>query len=156
MNTKPLITAGILLGVGLGGFFDGIVFHQILQLHSMLSNRIIPDTVANYEINMFWDGIFHAFTWIMTVFGLILLWKAVARKDVPLSGRILVGSMILGWGLFNAIEGIIDHQILQIHHVVQRAAPTEQFYYDMIFLAVGIIQIILGLYFIKKERRLVR
>jgi uncharacterized membrane protein len=27
----------VLLGLGLGGFFDGIVLHQILQWHHMLS-----------------------------------------------------------------------------------------------------------------------
>jgi Predicted membrane protein (DUF2243) len=31
---------GILLGVGLGGFVDGIVLHQILQWHHMLTIRI--------------------------------------------------------------------------------------------------------------------
>ena len=39
---RPLVTAGILLGIGLGGFVDGIVFHQILQWHNMLSARIPP------------------------------------------------------------------------------------------------------------------
>ncbi|TIP73091.1 MAG: DUF2243 domain-containing protein, partial [Mesorhizobium sp.] len=28
-------SAGILLGLGLGGFFDGIVLHQLLQWHHM-------------------------------------------------------------------------------------------------------------------------
>jgi uncharacterized membrane protein len=29
----------LLLGIGLGGFFDGIVLHQILQWHHMLSDH---------------------------------------------------------------------------------------------------------------------
>ena len=29
---------GIILGVGLGGFVDGIVLHQVLQWHHMLSS----------------------------------------------------------------------------------------------------------------------
>ncbi len=33
----PLLSAGLLLGIGMGGFVDGIVFHQLLQTHSMLS-----------------------------------------------------------------------------------------------------------------------
>ena len=47
----------------------------------------------NVEINMFWDGLFHAFTWAMTALGLALLWRAVGRRDVPLSTRTLVGSL---------------------------------------------------------------
>jgi len=30
--------AGILLGPGLGGFFDGILLHQVLQWHRMFTN----------------------------------------------------------------------------------------------------------------------
>ena len=38
MNSKPLIAASTLLGIGMGGFVDGILFHQIFQIHSMLVN----------------------------------------------------------------------------------------------------------------------
>jgi uncharacterized membrane protein len=34
---RPVIAAGIVLGIGVGGFIDGIFLHQIFQLHSMLS-----------------------------------------------------------------------------------------------------------------------
>ena len=51
--------AGILFGLGLGGFFDGIVLHQILQWHHMLTSAGYPATsVGNLEINTLWDGIF--------------------------------------------------------------------------------------------------
>ena len=63
MNDKPLISAGICMGIGLGGFVDGILFHQILQTHSMLSARLPNTTLRNLEVNMFWDGLFHAMTW---------------------------------------------------------------------------------------------
>ena len=81
---RPLIAAGTLLGIGMGGFVDGIVFHQLLQVHNMLSAQY-PTTgldaerlVVNLEINMFWDGLFHVFTWVMTALGLALL--ALTRK----------------------------------------------------------------------------
>lgn len=151
INRRPLISAGVLLGIGMGGFLDGIVAHQLLQIHNMLSNRLFPDTVVNIEINMFWDGLFHAFTWITTLIGLSLLWKAGRRPEVPWSTRTLVGSMLLGWGLFNLIEGIIDHHILQIHHVVQRAAETTQTLWDLAFLASGVGLIVVG-YFLNRIR----
>ncbi len=144
-NFKPLIAAGMLLGIGLGGFFDGILFHQILQVHNMLSHRLMPDTVVNLEINMFWDGIFHAFTWFATVIGIALLWNAVKRKDVPLSTSVLVSSASLGWGSFNLIEGLIDHKILELHHVVERATLPMQLTFDLLFLASGIVLVTIGL-----------
>ncbi|MBA3481110.1 MAG: DUF2243 domain-containing protein, partial [Pirellulales bacterium] len=36
-DRRPLIAAATLLGIGLGGFVDGILFHQLLQFHNMLS-----------------------------------------------------------------------------------------------------------------------
>src|SRR5215207_4742671 len=117
MNQRPLISAGVLLGVGMGGFVDGIVFHQLLQLHNMLSAKRPPNNVVNLEVNMVWDGLFHTFTWLMTAAGLCLLFRAGRRRDVPWSGRVLICSMLGGWGLFNLVEGVINHHLLQVHHV---------------------------------------
>lgn len=146
-NDRPLISAGALLGIGMGGFVDGIVFHQLLQVHNMLSARypktgVDPQTaVVNLEINMFWDGLFHAFTWTMTALGLALLWRAVRRGDVPLSTRTLVGALALGWGLFNLVEGVIDHHLLQIHHVTETPGHLV---WDVLFLASGAVLVLLG------------
>lgn len=147
---KPLRKAGIVLGIGMGGFVDGILFHQIFQIHSMLSNRYFPDTLANIEINMVWDGLFHAFTWITTAIGISLLWKAAKVRGVVWSKELLLGSMAMGWGLFNLVEGIIDHHILQVHHVVQRAEGQTQLMWDLVFDASGIGLIALGFYLIKR------
>src|SRR3954447_14124709 len=96
-NTKPLTAAGTLLGIGMGGFVDGILFHQILQLHNMLSNIVPRDTLINEQVNMFWDGIFHAFTWIMTSLAVWMLWRASKQEDVPLLGRPFFGAILAGW-----------------------------------------------------------
>ena len=55
---------GVLLGIGLGGFLDGIVLHQILQWHHMLTSEgADPDTtIAGLQVNTLADGLFHAFT----------------------------------------------------------------------------------------------
>ncbi|STX29843.1 Predicted membrane protein [Legionella beliardensis] len=147
---QTLLAAGLLLGIGLGGFFDGIVFHQILQAHNMLSNIIIPNTVANIEINMFWDGVFHAFTWIMTIIGLWLLWKSFQEKNLQ-SGTYFFGAILVGFGCFNIVEGIIDHLILQLHHVIQRTSAANQLYSDMAFLISGIILVAIGIWLMKKQ-----
>jgi uncharacterized membrane protein len=146
MDRRPLITAGILLGAGLGGFLDGITFHQVLQTHGMLS-AIRPKTnLVNVQVNMFWDGIFHAFTWIVTATGLTKLWRAGGRADVPWSARTFVGAMLAGWGTFNFVEGLIDHHLLGVHHVVQRMGVSV---FDYAFLASGVILIVAGVAMIK-------
>jgi uncharacterized membrane protein len=136
-----IISAGILLGTGLGGFVDGIVLHQILQWHNMLSSVRPPTDLVAMKYNMVWDGLFHAFTWLMTAAGLARLWRAGQRSDVPWSTRTFVGSLLLGWGLFNTIEGVIDHHILGVHHVHPGAG---QLAWDLGFLASGLVMIALG------------
>lgn len=136
-----LISAGILLGTGMGGFVDGIALHQILQWHNMLSSVRPPTDLVSMKYNMVWDGLFHAFTWIMVGLGVWRLWVAGKRPDVAWSARTFVGSLLLGWGLFNFVEGMIDHQILGLHHVHPGAG---QLTWDLGFLAFGVIEIVAG------------
>lgn len=152
LNPKPLIAAATTLGIGLGGFFDGIVFHQILQVHNMLSNRVPRTTLENEEINMFWDGLFHAFCYVAVIVGLWLLWGAVTRRDALLSGKIYVGGMVLGWGVFNFVEGIIDHELLGVHHVLQNG---NHLLWDMLFLAWGLAMIVFGWAMIRRGQDVV-
>lgn len=113
-----LRTAGIILGVGLGGFFDGIVLHQLLQWHHMLTSAGFPPTsVENLQINTLWDGLFHSLTWVLTTVGIFLLWRAYAAGERPASAVALVGLLLIGWGLFNVVEGLLNHYLLGIHHV---------------------------------------
>ena len=147
--SKPLIRAGIFLGVGLGGFVDGILFHQMIQLHAMVSARFPKDSIRNIEINMFWDGVFHAFNWIMTVVGLTLLFRAQAVRNILWSGRLFVGALFLGWGLFNLIEGVMDHHILHLHHVVE---ARGQSIFDFLFLLSGVVFIAIGCMVIRSAR----
>ena len=137
-----------MLGVGLGGFIDGILLHQIAQWHNMLSAVLPPTSMEAMTRNMRWDGIFHVATLIATFVGLLLLWREGRRGTAPASLRVLLGQMILGWGVFNLVEGIIDHHILKLHHV--RDVPVHVPTYDWLFLAIG------GLVFIAVGWRLSR
>lgn len=155
-SQRPLIAAGTLLGIGMGGFVDGIVFHQLLQVHNMLSAKYPTRgveaelLVVNLKINMFWDGLFHAFTWLMTAFGLALLWNVVQRGEVRLSTQTFVGSLSLGWGLFNLVEGIVDHHLLHIHHVTE---GENHLLWDVAFLASGLGLIGIGWMLISGSRK---
>jgi uncharacterized membrane protein len=104
---------GLLIGIGLGGFADGILLHQVLQWHNQL-------------------------------------WRAGTRGSLPRSGRHFTGQLVLGWGLFNLIEGLLDHQLLGIHHV--REGPTW-LAYDLAFLGLGGLGLLLlGLVLSRRPR----
>ena len=128
-------TAGLLIGMGMGGFVDGWALHQIAQWHNMLSARLPPHTMEAMRVNMTADGWFHAGVWTVTLVGILLLWRT-ARHPVALpSTRWLIGVMLAGWGVFNLVEGIVDHHLLELHHV--RDEPVHMPLYDWVFLAVG-------------------
>jgi uncharacterized membrane protein len=47
------VAPGLLMGIGLGGFVDGILLHQILQWHHMLTSTgdYPSNTIAGLEAN---------------------------------------------------------------------------------------------------------
>jgi uncharacterized membrane protein len=145
-------TAGILLGVGLGGFFDGIVLHQLLQWHHMLSNtdRWPTTTVDGLEANTLADGFFHAGVYVLTVAGLALLWTNARQTHQPWSTMGFIGCLLFGWGLFNVVEGIVDHQILALHHVRH---GENHLAWDLAFLLWGAAMLLGGLLLMRQGRR---
>lgn len=147
----PLLVAGIVLGIGLGGFFDGIVFHQLLQWHHMLTSHgdYPMNTVPGLEVNTTWDGIFHSATWIAVVAGLVLLWRLDRRYDLRWSW-VLAGALLMGWGAFNLVEGVIDHHILGVHHV--RDDLGGPLGWDLGFLAWGALMLAGGYALVTKGR----
>jgi uncharacterized membrane protein len=93
--------AGVLLGLGLGGFFDGIVLHQILQWHHMLSSVDFfdPATVPGLKTNTVADGLFHVGAYLLTIAGLALLWAACQRGHWG-TRRQMIGLLLVGWRLW--------------------------------------------------------
>jgi uncharacterized membrane protein len=73
MTSNVSRTPGLLLGLGLGGFVDGILLHQIVHWHNMGSARLPPVTLEALQTNMRWDGFFHAAVWIVCLLGIYLL-----------------------------------------------------------------------------------
>jgi uncharacterized membrane protein len=138
MNGSPRSVAngaGIILGLGLGGFVDGILLHQIVHWHNMGSAVVPPTTMQAMTENMRWDGLFHAAVWVLTVIGVYRLLADARRGRLLPDPTAFTGLLILGWGVFNLIEGVFDHHLLGLHHV--RDLPVHEPLYDWVFLAVG-------------------
>lgn len=160
-SARSLRSPGIILGIGLGGFVDGILLHQLLQWHHLLSStdtdRIgVPtypmDTVPGLQMNTLWDGVFHTVCWLAVLSGLGLLYARVTEARGRLwTSRALWGWILVGWGLFNLVEGIVDHHLLGIHHV--RGGPG-QLWWDLAFLTLGAALVGLGL-LLQRSARLV-
>lgn len=146
-SRRGLVVGGLLLGSGLGGFVDGILLHQILQWHHLLTDsgrhRAFPtETKASLEVNTLGDGMFQAVMWMSVVVGLVVLWRwATSGPDT--STRRVLGLLLTGWGSFNFIEGVLSHHILGIHHV--RDDVANPLAWDLGFLLLSLALILVGL-----------
>lgn len=137
-------SAGVLLGLGLGGFFDGIVFHQLLQWHHMVSGWYPLNSIENITLNTTWDGIFHSATYVLLLAGLYLMWQRARGSELRWSSWQCLGAILLGWGIFNLVEGVIDHQILKLHRVNETVPDEQRIFWDIGFLLWGAAMVIMG------------
>ena len=141
---SPPKLPGFLMGVGLGGFVDGIILHQVLQWHHLLTDEgdFPMDTVQGLEGNTVADGFFHMATWVFVLAGMLVTVNAWQRGRLAPPWRNHVGMLLVGWGVFNLVEGIIDHQILGIHHVRDdQGGPLS---WDIGFLVFGALLVLVG------------
>jgi uncharacterized membrane protein len=138
---RPFVLPAVVLGIGLGGFLDGIVLHQLLQWHHMASAVDPPTSVAALERNTLADGLFHVAAWAATLAGVVLLWRAAAIAGGRPPWGVLTGGLLVGFAAFNLVEGVVNHFVLGLHHV--REGP-DAFAYDAGFLLASALLFVVG------------
>lgn len=149
-NDRPserghLLQAGVFLGLGIGGFFDGIVLHQLLQWHHMATSAGYPaDTLENLELNTLLDGLFHAATYLFVVVGIAMLWRTARRPHATWSPHLLFAAMLIGFGAFNVVEGLVNHHLLGLHHVNETVPRKQWIFWDIGFLLWGAAMLLAG------------
>jgi uncharacterized membrane protein len=140
----PLVRAGLVLGMGFAGLADGIILHQILGWHHLVC--VTADcqvaSVAQLERANLQDGYFHLALGLVVLTGTALLFHAARAGSLAGKGRILLGAILAGGGLFNLGEGLVNHQLLGIHHV--RPGHPHQLALDLLYLANGVLFAALG------------
>lgn len=134
INTR-IRTGALLLGIGLGALLDGIFFGELLQWHSMLSAALVQESVEAMRVSAAAGGMFDAVALVIVLAGLWSLWSAFGQPGVLPGTRAFAGWLLLGWGWLNLVEGLVNHQFLQIHHV--RDLPQHVPALDWAWLLVG-------------------
>ncbi len=136
MSKWPALTTGF----AFGAFVDGIVFHQLLQWHHFVSRYRSDDDLSGLQYNTLWDGIFHAGSWLVLAVGVLWLWSS--RDNAKQFGlRPLIGMMIAGWGVFNVVDEIVFHLLLQAHHI---RMVDDWLVYDATYTAIGVVLAVVG------------
>lgn len=112
---------------------DEIVFHQILAWHHFYDG-------AGSAIALLSDGLLHAGELFVFVFGFFLMLDARRRRTLwPAAGW---AGFLVGLGLFQLWDGIIDHKVLRVHQI---RYGVDLLPYDIAWNAVGGALLIAGI-----------
>lgn len=137
---RSLGWAGGLLGFALGGFFDGILLHQVLQWHHLLSN---VNAVQDLRLQLMADGLFHAWMYVIAVIALAKLWRARAAAAQAGAAHRLWGTALLGFGAWHVLDAVLSHWVTGIHRIkVDSPMPLA---WDLLwFFAFGLLPAAIG------------
>jgi uncharacterized membrane protein len=130
------------LGFAMSGFFDGILLHQILQWHHLLSGLQSP-RFGDLRVQVLADGLFHALMYVVAVAGLYMLYRARAELTLKGGGRRLLANFWIGFGTWHVVDAVLSHWVTRIHRIrMDSAYPLA---WDLAWLAVfGLVPLALG------------
>jgi uncharacterized membrane protein len=140
---QPLRWTAI-LGFALGGFLDGILLHQVLQWPHLLS---LWGEGRELTWHVLWDGLFHGLMYGLAALG---LW-GLCRHGLP-GGRRFLGALLIGFGLWHVVDGVVFHWLLEVHHI--RVDTAQPLLWDAGWLVVlGIGPLVAGWTFTRRAGR---
>ena len=148
-TTTGLRWPGYLLGFGLGGFFDGILLHQILQWHHLLS---LVEGVGDLRSQMIFDGLFHALMYVIALVGAVMLIRRRAALVQAASGRALFAAVLIGFGAWHVIDAVLSHWLLGIHRI--KLDSPNPLAWDLIWLAAfGVLPLVAGWRLLRRRQQ---
>lgn len=135
--------AGYLIGFALGGFFDGILLHQILQWHHLLSG-ITRAPFDQARVQLMADGVFQVVMGAVAALGVRKLLQARYVLIERAFDRVLAGDVLIGFGAWHVTDGILAHWLLDLHHV--RVDVADPSWWDLLwFLLFGVLFVAAGI-----------
>jgi uncharacterized membrane protein len=125
--------AGVLIGIGVAGFVDETVFHQLLHWHHFWDGGTPGAALVS-------DGIFHAGSWLGLVAG--AFWIADLRA--------WVAGILLGAGAFQLYDGTVQHKLLHLHQIRYRVSIWP---YDLVWNVTAGLLLVAGAVLWQHSRR---
>ncbi|WP_368856606.1 DUF2243 domain-containing protein [Chelativorans sp. ZYF759] len=134
--------SGYALGFAIGGFFDGILLHQILQWHHLLS-ALDGAPYSDLRFQILADGVFHALMYAVGGVGLWLLWRSRSEFGRTGADRLLYSNALIGFGAWHVIDAVASHWLLGIHRI--RMDSEFPLLWDLIWVvAFGLVPLLIG------------
>nr|WP_245800127.1 DUF2243 domain-containing protein [Haladaptatus litoreus] len=147
VTRRALLAMGI-VGFGFSGLIDVLVLHHVLQWHHLLSGIYPMNTLDGLRTNIRADGLFSIAMLTIMCIGGGLLWQSERRTDVPLAVRPLIGAAVIGLGVFDLYDAIVDHAILGLHQPLSQGG-----YYNPHWIVVSLLIIVAGVYIYRTGTR---
>lgn len=127
------LLAGILVGIGVAGFIDETIFHQLLHWHHFYDK-------STPTVGLVSDGLFHAFSWACIVGGLFLF-ADIRRRGTYRHLRFLAG-FCFGLGGFQLYDGTIQHKLMRLHQIRYHVSVVP---YDLVWNVLAAIVLVVGI-----------
>lgn len=153
ITRRALVSAGV-FGFGFSGLIDVIVLHHILQWHHLVSGMYPMDTVDGLQTNLLADGLFLLMMVIIMGIGAGLVWQSERRANVPLAMRPLSGAALIGLGVFDVYDAIVDHALLGLHQPVGAGGEPLSLggRYNLHWIVISLLFIAVGYYVYRTSR----
>lgn len=133
---RGLVGAGV-FGFGFSGLVDVLVLHHVLQWHHLVSGRYPMDTLAGLRTNILADGLFSLGMLLVASVGAGLLWRAERAAPSPLAVRPLAGGALVGLGVFDVFDVVVDHALLGLHQPLSQGGQYNPHWLVVSLLFVG-------------------
>ena len=137
---RRLLVSGLLLGAGVAGAVDEIVFHQVLHWHHFYDR-------ASGAAGLVSDGLLHAGTFSAAIAGMALL--ADARRRGRFLPPLWWGAVLTGAGAFQPWDGLVHPKVLRLHQVRYGVDLTG---YDVGWIVPGALLLGAGVVLLLRSR----
>jgi uncharacterized membrane protein len=135
------LVVGLLTGVGVAGFVDETVFHQLLHWHHFY-DRSTP------AWGLVSDGLFHAASWVCMVAGLFVF--ADLRRRGAWHPPWQAAGFCLGLGGFQLWDGVIQHKWWHLHQI---RYGVDVLPYDLAWNLLAVVVLLAGFAGLRRQRR---
>ncbi len=139
--TASVIDIGGLIGIGVAGFVDETVFHQLLHWHHFYN-------LSTPAVGLVSDGIFHAVSWFCVVGGLFMF--ADLRRRAAWRSTWQFTGLCFGLGGFQLWDGIIQHKWWHLHEIRYHVKILP---YDLVWNVIAVIVLVVGFVLLRRARQ---
>lgn len=110
--------------------------------HDQRRRRVPADDSCRARGECAGRRVFHVATWFFVLGASIAAILAWRQGRLAPNWSFHFGLVLLGWGIFNVVEGVVNHHVLRVHHVRDDlGAPLS---WDIGFLVLGVLLIAAG------------